>query len=113
MSKRKVGRSRAASRLIRVKKPYRSAAFLEAAKEKRAQAAIERKARALSSLADYFIWKTKEIQSRREIARLKMPMPITALGNLLVCFSDEFIGSYAKQEGEYLIVYVDVEDAGL
>lgn len=46
---------------------------------------------------------------KKEIGRIVMPIGMTALGKLLTCFADEFKGSYAKQEGEYLIIYVDTE----
>jgi hypothetical protein len=99
--------------LVGVKKPYRSAAFLEAAKEKRAQAAIDSHERAVRGEKDFFVWGSVEDDSRREIARLKMPMTMTGLGRLLTCFSEEFAGCYAKQEGNFLFIYVDVEAVDL
>ena len=48
-------------------------------------------------------------KAKKEIARIVMPIGMTALGKLLTCFSEEFEGSYAKQKGSYLIIYVDVE----
>lgn len=44
---------------------------------------------------------------QKEIARIKMPIGMTALGKLLTCFSEEYPNAYAKQEGEFLFIYVD------
>jgi hypothetical protein len=49
----------------------------------------------------------------QEVGRIKMPLSMTGLGRLLTCFADEFKGSYAKQDGDYLIIYVDVNEEDL